>query len=1087
MPRGALTGGLLALVCLGCHREPSRGLPVLRVMAGGAFDRGGFAVGDRLLSFERAAVGGTPAVAALLISCLEVSEAENEQSPRGAVTIELLRRGQPLRLAVPVGEWRIEVADGPPQAAETAVCRDLDAARRAYPERQWEAADAAFERAARSAGELADGRWLALVRQRQGLTRLAAGDLAGARLAITEGLQLRQRWVPGSLAESASWHALGVLAQRQGELAEADAAFARARALRERLAPQSLDLAWTLTNLGIDAYQRQDTAGAETLYLEALAIIERQRPGSVEMAGMLTNLGLLARENGNLALAEQRLEAARSLYAALEPDGENEARNRVNLSTVAMDRGDLARAEQLLQDALARFSHLAPESLEVAQVYENLGKVARDRGQYSAAETFLRRSLALRRESGAGSAAEARSLSPLAWVLFRQGRLGEAEATARRVLELVKETETAAPDQTPEASSSLQTLAEISAARGEVEQALPLMERAMQFKRSVIPGSLRLAIGLETYGELLGRGGRLVQAQAVLAEAVELLRGIAPDSFQLARALAGLAGVEQAAGEVEAAATAYRAGVAAVEAQLSRLGGAEEGQASFDSEFADLYRRWLALELHRGRPQVAFEVLERSRGRSLLAELRRRDLAWSRDLPPAAREGQREIELAYDRAQRELAETDTAQSGLRREALQVELARLRSLRAAWQAEVGRSFPRLAALQDGGPVDLGALSRALDRGSRWVSYSVSPDEVWAFVVGPPGEGPSLAAVPLPTTGRALADEVALYRSLLLRGRFETAPSPALDRQAERLYQLLVGPLGGALTGAERLLISPEGPLHLLPFAALRGPDGRYLVERWPTATVASARVYLELVRRPRPEALAAATRSLAFVAPAYPTAPAAAPSPEAGRARPTAALERYRAGLPALPGALAEGRALAEVMGSRLDLLVGSQAEEARAKALRGRLQVLHFASHALLDASSPLDSGLALAAPSALAEGGENGLLQAWEIFDQLRVEADLVTLSACETAIGLDGGGEGLLGLSRAFQYAGARAVLASLWQVSDRSAVALMRGLYRRRTAGARLDAALAEAQCELLTLGQGEAHPYHWAAFALNGDPR
>src|SRR6185503_1921431 len=95
---------------------------------------------------------------------------------------------------------------------------------------------------------------------------------------------------------------------------------------------------------------------------------------------------------------------------------------------------------------------------------------------------------------------------------------------------------------------------------------------------------------------------------------------------------------------------------------------------------------------------------------------------------------------------------------------------------------------------------------------------------------------------------------------------------------------------------------------------------------------------------------------------------------------------------------------------------------------------LHFACHGLLDARFPLDSALALA-----PGGDDNGLLQAWEVIERVRVDADLVTLSACDTGLGRDMGGEGLVGLVRAFQYAGARSVLASLWEVSDRSTARL------------------------------------------------
>jgi CHAT domain-containing protein len=139
----------------------------------------------------------------------------------------------------------------------------------------------------------------------------------------------------------------------------------------------------------------------------------------------------------------------------------------------------------------------------------------------------------------------------------------------------------------------------------------------------------------------------------------------------------------------------------------------------------------------------------------------------------------------------------------------------------------------------------------------------------------------------------------------------------------------------------------------------------------------------------------------------------------------------------------------------------------------------------LLDPRFPLDSALALSAPARSTRPGDDGLLQAWEIFERLRLSADLVTLSACETALGLEAQGEGLLGLTRAFHYAGARTVLSSLWSVSDRSTAELMHRFYAHLRAGAAKDQALALAQREMLS--SPYRHPYHWAAFQLDGDWR
>jgi CHAT domain-containing protein len=167
------------------------------------------------------------------------------------------------------------------------------------------------------------------------------------------------------------------------------------------------------------------------------------------------------------------------------------------------------------------------------------------------------------------------------------------------------------------------------------------------------------------------------------------------------------------------------------------------------------------------------------------------------------------------------------------------------------------------------------------------------------------------------------------------------------------------------------------------------------------------------------------------------------------------------------------------------LFLGSDATEENAKAIGRDARFVHFACHGFLDAQSPLESGLALSIPAAGA-GRDNGFLQAWEVFESVRLDADLVTLSACDTGLGREAAGEGLVGLTWAFQYAGARSVLASLWEVGDASTADLMRRFYRHLAAGATKAEALRRAQAELRRR-PATSSPYSWAAFTLVGASR
>ena len=200
--------------------------------------------------------------------------------------------------------------------------------------------------------------------------------------------------------------------------------------------------------------------------------------------------------------------------------------------------------------------------------------------------------------------------------------------------------------------------------------------------------------------------------------------------------------------------------------------------------------------------------------------------------------------------------------------------------------------------------------------------------------------------------------------------------------------------------------------------------------------------------------------------------------------------------PEVRAAVGRGLALTPLPSTREEVLgiaalypgartfLGAEATEERAKSTGKDASYLHFACHGLLDERSPLNSALALTIPEHPGEGQENGLLQAWEIFEGVRLNADLVTLSACDSALGQEMGGEGLLGLTRAFQYAGARSVLASLWSASDQATADLMVRFYTSLTKGRTKVDALQEAQGDLIRAG---VPPFHWATFQIFGDWR
>jgi CHAT domain-containing protein len=328
---------------------------------------------------------------------------------------------------------------------------------------------------------------------------------------------------------------------------------------------------------------------------------------------------------------------------------------------------------------------------------------------------------------------------------------------------------------------------------------------------------------------------------------------------------------------------------------------------------------------------------------------------------------------------------------------------------------------------------------------------------AFVVTRRG----VRVVPL-TPVDSLLEPAGRFAALLTSGGPAEQPAVALGRA-------VLDPVVRVLPAAiRRLLIVPDDVLHHVPFDALRLGDGRYAIERFTIAMVPSAAVAMALWERP---AHTGPATMLAFGDPRF------------GDERAAAAGERTRAafqrggGLARLAASGREARAVARY-AAYADVRLGARATEHHLKsaALRG-VQVLHFATHALVDDRSLTSTALALA-PGA----GEDGFVSPADIA-ALPLDAELVVLSACRTAGGVLVGGEGMQGLATAFLGAGARAVAATSWQIDDRRAAHIAGEYYRALADGMSLGDALRAAKLARLRDG---APPSEWAAWTLVGDP-
>ena len=361
------------------------------------------------------------------------------------------------------------------------------------------------------------------------------------------------------------------------------------------------------------------------------------------------------------------------------------------------------------------------------------------------------------------------------------------------------------------------------------------------------------------------------------------------------------------------------------------------------------------------------------------------------------------------------------------------------------------------------VELSAVQALLSSETALVYYQNARPHLYALVV-------TRDAVDLVRLG----EQEDLYPRVERYLRIVARPDTDEEELAGELYASLLAPLEQVLEGRTRLLISPDGILSFLPFEALLRREAESAVralERWDIAYMPSATVYAAL----REDAAAhdPGTGLVALGDPVYPRAEVLAVAT-------TRALElRGVNDLPPLPESGAEVRAIADLFpedASRL-LLQGEASVAGLSAALAevdGRLAALHLACHGYVDTERPFLTGLVLS-------GAE--ILSVHDVY-KLRIPADLVVLSACETGRGQLQRGEGVLGLARAFFFAGSPRVVVSNWKVDDESTRSLMVSTYARIAEGAAPGAALRAAKLERFRRGGVRAHPYHWAAFVLWG---
>lgn len=478
--------------------------------------------------------------------------------------------------------------------------------------------------------------------------------------------------------------------------------------------------------------------------------------------------------------------------------------------------------------------------------------------------------------------------------------------------------------------------------------------------------------------------------------------------------------IAESDGELEKAAEFYRKAIEVIEQQRSNI-STEANKIGFVGDKQDVYARQISLLFRMQQAAQAFEYIERSRARALVDMLAtKQDFA----LPEQNRQQTAALldELQTTETLVRLQDPSSGSGNLR------QRSQLQEVRKKLRA----TAPELASLVSVASLPSGEVQQKLGAREALVEYFQQGNDFFAFVVKRSG----IVARKLDASG--LEGLVKNFRTAI------EEQSADAQKTSQNLYDKLIRPIEADIAGNDLILV-PHGALHYLPFVALN--DGKaYLVEKYNTRMLPSASV-LKYLRKPTGQG---ESRMLIFG------------NPDLGDAK----LD--------LPDAQREAQAIAR-QAKNATLLVRHQASDAAFRQLAPQYPLIHIASHGQFASEAPLKSALLLA-PAA----GSDGRLTVDKLYS-LKLNADLITLSACETGLGKVNSGDDVIGLNRGFLYAGASSIVSSLWQVDDEATSMLMMSFYKHlRQHGKREALRLAQRE----TLGRF-AHPYFWAAFYLTGN--
>ncbi len=1089
-------------------RPASRGVVILRLPDWSSLAAAGVKSGDLLLTWSREAkaAGDIPA-AGEFRSVYDYYEVLTNQVPRGPIVLTLQRGTRVQEYKIETSEWGARVRPNLPDdllatytVAEGQVGCSIDgpwfelgaeaARRRLYQQSAWSYMRIvescrrekamllkALELVVAVGLEIDGGAFYPALRREEAVNLQAAGEFASAQSRLEDSLAWCRRAKTKNLCEEKALVLMGDLQYGLGNFQESMELFKAAVSGYDRawdssfhVADARLKLAAALDDLG-----SRDLARIELI--RAFEIRNRDSLRSPGKAKILLDFGRIEFKMGKVVEAKALLASALSIYREISPDNVIVATILLNIAGISKKEGDFQQALEGMKEAV-EIDRRAGDKYRLGNALNDYGVLLFDLGD-ERAEAVHEESLRLRLEYLPGSMWVAQSLGNLGACYFEQERFGEAKLKFFSALEIAREK---APDGI-EVANFLNSIAAISYQEGDLKAAERYMLESLARSLAISPVEPLAASAAENlarlYLELKDYKNALEVARRALDIRMKYGGGSidqATSYYLVARSLVGLGRQEEARQFSE---MAYRSSVE----QVQRVPNFSSMRAHFRSVARPALGLYVSMLVGES-PEKAVSTLEEFRAREFFAVL---------------------------------SSTLNRRKGGRGDAFPTSFlssgSPIADLEPPWLARSRDGFVEYFEFLDGlidnrpyysilpsseGVVELGSIRDSLGSDEVILSYFIQKEFSFAFAISKS----SVVVARLPPEGVLL--EKAKELRAILSGRWvstsiESLRATELSRMLAMFAEIVLSPVLKDLQGYKRVLIVPDGPLNYVPFAALRPVvDGRevYFLE-WKALSVLLAPAILPYLLSLRGRTFEA-SKEVGFLGFGNPGCLSGQCGKSEGSSLDTARLKRrmenYRDDL---EGGEQEVEEIAKMFSGMSKIVrLGSQATESELYKYGGRARILHFAGHAFVDDRFPLSSGLVLAKRGP-AEATGDGLLQAGEIFGRVGFSADLVVLSACDSALGPNKSGEGVISLTRAFQASGARSVVASLWSVEDGTTAELVIRFYRHLIAGESKIEALRAAQLELvhgdILMLQADgsrskfdaSNPYYWAAFQLYGD--